>query len=168
MEKKSHSRGKRLNVLGEEHNKPILFRSDVVRQAQAIASEKEEYEKLERARIDGNKAIIALKKQAEANKKAEKALQVLARESNKDEIAVKEKAEQRVQKKKERVAKKATNIVSIRPKTPTQATNILESKLKVVRFDISVDTEGVVLASAKSTKLGRVIKPRIVLEQGRN
>ena len=62
IEKKSNKRGKRLNVLGKENSSPILFGADVVREAQAVAAVKEEKEKAERARIDGNKAASAIKK----------------------------------------------------------------------------------------------------------
>jgi hypothetical protein len=62
MEKKCYTRGKRLNVLSEEHNGPILFDIVTILHARAIQVEKEEKEKQERARISTNKAIIALKK----------------------------------------------------------------------------------------------------------
>ena len=72
-EKKSNKRGKWLNVLGKEHTKLILFKAEVVRQAQAIVAEKEAFEKAERARIDTNKVASTAKKELDAIKKAEKA-----------------------------------------------------------------------------------------------
>src|SRR6202035_5360993 len=92
-EKKCHNWGKRLNVLGEEHNKPILFSTTNVKRAQAIATEKDEKEKRERARIDANKATTALKKQKTEAAKAQKALQAAVRSANKAEVEAEEKAE---------------------------------------------------------------------------
>jgi hypothetical protein len=60
-EKKCNNRGKRLNVLSEEHNKPILFSPDKVRHAQAVQAEKEENKRKEIASIDANRAATALK-----------------------------------------------------------------------------------------------------------
>ena len=62
MEKKCYTRGKRLNVLNEEHNGPILFDTATILRARVVQAEKEEKEKQERARIDANKAKVALKK----------------------------------------------------------------------------------------------------------
>ena len=94
-EKKCRTRGKRLNVLGEEYTKPILFTASQVRRAQEIAAQKEEEERAERARIDGNKATATLKKQQTVAAKAEKALQAATRSANKDEVIAEERAERK-------------------------------------------------------------------------
>ena len=56
-EKKSRARGKKLNVLGEEHTKPIYFSIANVRLAQAKMAEKEAFQKSERTRINAKKVI---------------------------------------------------------------------------------------------------------------
>ena len=107
MEKKCRTQAKRLNVLGEEHTKPILFSSDNVRRAQAIAAEKEEKEKAKRARINSNKAAAALKKQRTEAERAEKCLQAAVRSDNREEVMAEEKAEKQAQKKKDTIKNKA-------------------------------------------------------------
>ena len=74
IEKKYYNRGKRLNVLGKEYTKLVLFNIVNLLWAQAIIVKKEEKEKEERARIDGNRAIVALKKEKLEVEKAEKRL----------------------------------------------------------------------------------------------
>ncbi len=74
MEKKYRKRGKRLNVLGKEYNSLILFDMATILRAQAFQAEKEDKEKQERAWIDENKAIIALKKQRKKEQVTDKAL----------------------------------------------------------------------------------------------
>ncbi|PMD30980.1 hypothetical protein L207DRAFT_519662 [Hyaloscypha variabilis F] len=88
-EKKSRARGKRLNVLGEEHIGPILFLAENVRRAQERFTKKEVFEKLERIRIDTKKAEIAAKKQKAKVKNAEKALQAAVREDNIEQAPMK-------------------------------------------------------------------------------
>ena len=56
-EKKSRARKKKLNVLGEEHTKPIYFSAANVRLAQAKMAEKEAFQKSERTRINAKKVI---------------------------------------------------------------------------------------------------------------
>jgi hypothetical protein len=73
-EKKSRVRGKRLNVLGEEHTKPIYFSTVNVRLVQARLAEKEVFKKSERAQIDAKKVTQAKNK---ARKDAEKAAKAL-------------------------------------------------------------------------------------------
>jgi hypothetical protein len=73
-EKKSRVRGKRLNVLREEHTKPILFSADAVQRAQELLAKKEAFAKAERERIDTENAVQALTKQKEEAEKAAKAL----------------------------------------------------------------------------------------------
>jgi hypothetical protein len=74
MEEKCHTRGKRLNVLGKEHNGPILFDTVTIFRARVVQVKKEEKEKQERARIDTNKAKVALKKQRKEEQDADKRL----------------------------------------------------------------------------------------------
>ncbi|KAH9203171.1 hypothetical protein DL95DRAFT_419257 [Leptodontidium sp. 2 PMI_412] len=73
-EKKSRVYGKRLNVLGEEHTKPIYFSAANVRLAQAKLAEKEAFEKSERIRINAKKVIQAENKARREAEKAAKAL----------------------------------------------------------------------------------------------
>ena len=73
-EQKSRVRGKRLNVLGEEHTKPIYFSAANVRLAQAKLAKKEAFAKSERARINAKKVTQAENK---ARKDAEKAVEAL-------------------------------------------------------------------------------------------
>ena len=73
-EKKSRVRGKRLNVLGEEHTKPIYFSTANVRLAQARLTEKQAFEKSERIRIDAKKVTQAENKARKDAKKVAKAL----------------------------------------------------------------------------------------------
>ncbi|PMD36941.1 hypothetical protein L207DRAFT_515411, partial [Hyaloscypha variabilis F] len=118
-EKKSRARGKRLNILGEEHTGPILFSVENVQRAQERFTKKEAFEKLERIRIDTKKAEIAAKKQKAKVENAEKALQ-----------AVKEAAQT-----------KALKALLVRIKAPIKARKALVIKKKVVRF-ISSNIKG--------------------------
>jgi hypothetical protein len=150
------------------HTKPILFKAHVIREAQAIAASKEASKKANRERIDANKAATARKKEAEAAKKAEKALQAALREDNIKEITAEEKAEQQARKKKEKAQKQAANDALVKAKTPINATKASGSKRKVVWFESGVHKEVVVPTSAKSTKSERAIKPRAVFKQSVN
>ena len=118
MEKKCYTRGKRLNVLGEEYNGPILFDTATVLRARAVQAEKEEKEKQERARIDVNKAEAALKKQRKKEQAADKALQVATRKANRVKVAAAEKAEKQVQKKKEATQKVTRKVPLPKKKLP--------------------------------------------------
>ena len=165
-EKKCHKRGKRLNVLGEEHNKAILFSSANVKRAQEIAAEKEEKEKQERARIDGNKATAALKKQKTEAEKAEKALQVATRSANKEEVQAVEKAEKQAQKKKEALQKKAEKDPPTKAKAPPKVKKIPVHAKKVISFS-GVEVEGVVVPELeKCSSHGRAIKKPVIFEKG--
>jgi hypothetical protein len=141
IEKKSHNRGKRLNLLGEEDNGPQLFAAERVRAAQAFQKEKEDEAKAKRARIDANKASTALKKAKDNAAKAEKALQAATREANKAEVDADEKAEKQARKKKDLMASKASKDPLAKAKSPAKPRKAPVRKKKVVRF-ISGDLEG--------------------------
>jgi len=165
-EKKCHNRGKRRNVLGKEHNTALLFSSVNVRRAQGIAAKKEEKEKQERARIDGNKAATALKKQKTEAEKAEKALQAATRSANKEEVQAAEKAEKQAQKKKEVLQKKAEKDPPIKVKDPPKVGKKLVRTKKVVSFS-SVEVEEVVAPEPeKRSSSGRAIKKPVIFEKG--
>ncbi|PMD34716.1 DDE-domain-containing protein [Hyaloscypha variabilis F] len=167
-EKKSRARGKRLNVLGEEHTGPILFSAENVRRAQERFAEKEAFEKSERIRIDTKKAETAAKKQKAEVENAEKALQAAAREDNIEQVRVEEKAEKQAQKKKEAAQIKALKALPVRIKAPTKARKAPVVKKKVVRF-VGGDIEGQgVETPAKQSSRGRAIKPRVIFESGSN
>jgi hypothetical protein len=165
-EKKCNNRGKRLNVLGEENNGPILFSATVVRTAQAIAVEKEEKEKQERARIDANKEAAAIKKAKKDAEKAEEALQAAIRKENKAEVEAEEKAKKQAQKQKEIVTNKASKDVLAKAKGPEKAKKAPVRERKVVQF-VGVDLEEVVPAtSQKQTSSGRAVKAPVIFEKG--
>jgi DDE superfamily endonuclease len=167
-EKKSRARGKRLNVLGEEHTKPIYFSAANVRLAQAKMAEKEAFEKSERARIDAKKVVQAENKARKDAEKAAKALQAAVREDNIAEVKIEEKAQKKAQKEKEALQSKALKAIPIRTKTPTKPKRALVKPKKQVRFVGSAQEEGVVASPVKSTSRGRAIKPRKIFEQGTN
>ena len=167
-EKKSRARGKRLNVLGEEHTKPILFSAEAVRRAQELFAEKEAFAKAERVRIDTKKATQALKKQKDEAKKAEKALQRVVREENIDEGRIEEKAELQAQKKKETTQKEVLKALPVRIKTPAKARKVSVLKKKVVSFVDSNINGGVLETPVKQSSRGRAIKPRVIFEKGSN
>jgi len=141
LEKNCRNRGKRLNVLGQENNGPILFSADNVRLAQAIATEKEEKEKAERIRIDTNKAAAALKKAQKDALQAEKDLQAATRKGNLEEVQAEEKAEKQAQNKKEAAAKKPPKVPLVAKKSPTKPRKAPVRKKKVVQF-VDVDVGG--------------------------
>ena len=140
-EKKSKSRGKRLNILGEEHIKPILFSAENVRRAQELFAEKEAFAKSERERINTKKATQALKKQRENTEKAANALQAVTRAGNIDEVRIEEKAQLQAQKKKEVREKEVSKALLVRTKTPAKARKALVIRKKVVSF-VSSDING--------------------------
>jgi hypothetical protein len=131
IEKKCRKRGKRLNVLGEEHNGPVLFDAATILRAREVQAEKEEKEKEERARIDANKANIALRKQRKEEQAADRALQVVTRETNRAEVEAAEKAEKQAQKKKEAAQKTAQKVAKSKKKLPIKDKTI-PVKRKVV------------------------------------
>jgi hypothetical protein len=149
-EKKCRNWGKRLNVLGQEANGPILFAATEVRVAQAISAEKEERGKQERARIDANKEAAAIKK---AKREAEKALQAPIRVGNKAEVEAEEKAEKRAQKKKEAHANKASKDLPAKSKSPRKAKKAHICKKRVVRFVGVVQKEGLLLCPRSALNL---------------
>jgi hypothetical protein len=166
VEKKSHKRGKRLNLLGEEDNGPQLFSTPRVKAAQAFQAAKEEKEKEDRARIDANRAASALKKAKDDAIRAEKALQAAARAANKDEVEAEEKAEKQAQKQKEAQAKKALKDPLAKAKTPAKPKKAPVRENKVVRF-VGVDPNEVVLAEPpKRTSSGRAVKAPKIFEKG--
>lgn len=167
-EKKSRARGKRLNVLGEDHTKPILFSADAVRRAQELLAKKEAFAKAERERIDTKKAAQALKKQKEEAEKAAKALQAAVREENIDEVRIEEKAQLQAQKKKEAGQKKVAKALPVRIKTPAKPKKALVIKKKVVRFISGDIDKGALETPVKQSSRGRAIKPRVIFEKGSN
>ena len=167
-EKKSHTRGKRLNVLGEEHTGPILFSVENVRRAQERFAEKEAFEKSERIRIDTKKAEAAAKKQKTEAEKAEKALQAAARKENIEEVRLEEKAKKQAQKKKEAAQTQALTALPVRIKAPAKARKALVVKKKVVRFISSNVEEQGVETPARQSSRGRAIKPRVIFESSSN
>jgi hypothetical protein len=146
-EKKCNNKGKRLNVLNKENNGLILFSATVVRTAQAIAAEKEEKEKQEKAKIDANKEAAAIKKAKKDAEKAEKALQAAIRKGNKAKVKAKEKAEKQAQKQRETLTNKASKDVLAKAKSPRKAKKAPVRERKVVQF-VGVDLEEVVLATS--------------------
>ena len=167
-EKKSRVYRKKLNVLGEEHTKPIYFSAENVRLAQARLAEKEAFEKSERARIDAKKAKQAENKVRKEAEEAEKALQVAVRKENIVEVRIEEKAESQAQKRKEALNSEAQKSLPVRTKTPAKPKRALVKSKKQVRFMGGAQEEGVVASPVKSTSRGRAIKPRKIFEQGEN
>jgi hypothetical protein len=106
-EKKSHNRGKRLNLLGEEDTGPQLFSTPRVRAAQDFQAAKKAEEEKERARIASKKAASAVKKAREEAAKADRALQLALAKEAKDQIEAENKAIKAAQKEKEKQAKQA-------------------------------------------------------------
>lgn len=167
-EKKSRVRRKRLNVLGEEHTKLILFLVDAIRRAQELLTKKEAFAKAKQERINTKKVAQAVKKQKDKAKKAAKALQAVVREENIDKVRIEEKAQLEVQKKKEAGQKKVAKALPVRIKTPAKPKKALVIKKKAVRFVSGGVDEGVLESSAKQSSQGRVIKPRVIFEEGSN
>jgi hypothetical protein len=167
-EKKRRVRGKRLNVLGEEHTKPIYFSTANVRLAQARLAKKEAFEKSGRARIDAKKVIQAESKARKDAEKVAKALQAAVREDNIDEVRVEENAQKEAQKQKEAPKSKALKSLPVRTKTPAKPRRALVKSKKQVRFVGGAQEEGVVSTPVKSTSRGRAVKPRKIFEQGKN
>jgi hypothetical protein len=168
VEKKSKAQGKRLNVLGEEHTKPILFSADNVRLAQEKAAKKEAFERSERVRIDTKKTKQALKKQRTDIEKAAKALQAAVRKENIEEVRAEEKAEKEAQKEKETTQTQALKCLPMRVKTPTKPRKALVQRKKVIRFVGSDIKGGVPETPVKQSSRGRAIKPRVIFEKGSN
>ncbi|PMD61248.1 uncharacterized protein K444DRAFT_525886 [Hyaloscypha bicolor E] len=167
-EKKSKARGKRLNVLGEEHTKPILFSADNIRRTQELFAKKEAFAKSERIRINTKKAAQALKKQKNEAEKAEKALQVAVRGENINKVRIKEKAELQAQKEKEAKQKKVPKALPVRIKTPAKPRKVPVLKKKVVSFINGNINGGVLETPVKQSSRGRAIKPRVIFEKGSN
>jgi hypothetical protein len=71
-EKKKRSRGKRLNLVGEEDNGPQFYSPSQVHRAKAYAVEIEAEEQAERDRIAANKAAAAANKVRKEQEKAER------------------------------------------------------------------------------------------------
>jgi hypothetical protein len=167
-EKKSRVYRKRLNVLGEEHTKPIYFSAANVRLAQARLAEKEAFKKSERIWIDARKATQAENKAKRDAKKAEKALQAAVRAGDINKVRIEERAQNKAQKEKEAPKSKASKAVSVRTKTPTKPKRALVKPKKQVRFMGSAQEEVVAVSLVKSTSRGRAIRPRKIFEQGTN
>jgi hypothetical protein len=165
MEKKCRTRGKRLNVLGEEHNGPILFDTATILRARVVQAEKEEKEKQERARIDANKAEVALKKQRKEEQDADKRLQAVTRRENRAEIAVAERAEKRAQKKKETAQKTAQKVTVSKKKSPPKDKTILVKRKVVDLVDSGDMGEQVEAGAPKRSRSGRVIKKKAIFEE---
>ena len=154
-------------MLGKENNDPILFSSEVVREAQAVAAAKEEQEKAERARIDGNEAAAAIKKARKEAAKAEKTLQAATWKESRAEAKAEEKAEMQAQKRKEAPISKALKDLSAKAKTPAKPRKAPIRKKKAVRF-VGGDIDEVVLASPQRlTSSGRVVKTPVIFEKGK-
>jgi len=167
-EKKNRVRGKKLNVLGKEHTEPIYFSAANVRLAQARFAKKEAFEKSERARIDANKVARAEKKARIEAEKADKALQAAVRGDNIEEVRIEEKSQKQAQKKKEAPKSEALKSLPVRNKNLAKPKIALNKHRKQVRFVGIEKTEGVVATPVKSTSRGRIVKPRVIFEQGIN
>lgn len=74
-EKKKRSRGKRLNLMGEEDNGPMFWSSAKVCQALAFQGQKQAEEQQEKDRIAVNKATAAANKLRKEQEKAKRSLQ---------------------------------------------------------------------------------------------
>jgi hypothetical protein len=168
MEKKCRMRGKRLNVLNEEHNRPILFNTAIVLRTRAIQVEKEEKEKQERARIDTNKVEATLKKQRKEEQAADKALQVATRKANRAEVVTIKKAEKQAQKKKEAAQKVAQKVPLPKKKLPLKDKTIPIRNKVVNLMDNGSVGEQVEMEVLKQSRSGRVIKKKVIFEEGSN
>ena len=167
-EKKNRIRGKKLNVLGKEYTEPIYFSAANVRLAQARFAKKEAFEKSERARIDANKVARAEKKARIEAEKADKALQAAVRGDNIEKVRIEEKSQKQAQKKKEVPKSEALKSLPVRNKNLAKPKIALNKYRKQVRFMGIEKTEGVVAIPVKSTSRGRIVKPRVIFEQGIN
>src|SRR5450432_2684678 len=79
LEKKKRKRGKRLNLLSEEDNRPQFYSQARIQAAREIKAQKEATEEENRAKIASKKALaIVAKEKADATKK-ERALQLIIR-----------------------------------------------------------------------------------------
>ena len=165
-EKKCRNRGKRLNVLGKEHDSAILFHSSNVKLAGDVAAQKVELQKQEKARIEANKVAAAIRKQEIEAKRAEKALQAVMRRDNRGEIEAEERAVKQAQKKKETVQKKVPKGPVNKEKTRTEVSKAQVPKKKVISSN-NVRGQGVVDSQPqKHSSSGRVIKQPVVFEKG--
>jgi hypothetical protein len=122
-EKKKRSRGKRLNLVGEEDNGPLLMSPSQVLRAKAISNEKEAQEQAEQDRIAAKKAAAAANKVRKEQEKAERALRTAERRR----LAAEKKLQHAVdvQARKElRAAQKAAKTLSQTRIPPTKITKV--------------------------------------------
>ena len=78
-EKKKRSRGKRLNLMGEESNGPQFYSLCTIHRAKAYALEKEALEQANRDRIASKKVVAAANKVRKEQEKAERGLRAMER-----------------------------------------------------------------------------------------
>jgi hypothetical protein len=155
-------------VLGKEYTELIYFSAANVRLVQARFAKKEAFEKSEWTRIDANKVARAEKKARIETEKADKALQAVVRGDNIEEVRIEEKSQKQAQKKKEVPKSEALKSLPVRNKNLAKPKIVLNKYRKQVRFVGVKKTEGVVVIPVKSTSRGRIVKPRVIFEQGIN
>jgi hypothetical protein len=93
---------------------------------------------------------------------------VAVRADNIDEVRIEEKAQKQAPKKKKVPKSEALKSLPVRNKTLAKPKTALNKNRKQVRFVGVEKTEGVVAIPVKSTSRGRIVKPRVIFEQGTN
>jgi hypothetical protein len=156
MEKKKRSRGKRLNLVGEESSGPQAFTPTQVHRAKAYAAKLKTEEEAERARINNNKVNAVAKKLQKEKERSERALQASIRREEVAEkkaqkaIEVQARKEQREATKQAREAQKAQKTTKKSDLKPKKAAIVVPESL------VATVVEG---SPSKVTSRGRVVKP---------
>jgi hypothetical protein len=83
-------------------------------------------------------------------------------------VRIEEQAQKQAQKKKKTPKPEALKSLPVRNKTPAKPKTALNKNRKQVRFVGVEKTGGVVVTPVKSTSRGRIVKPRVIFEQGTN
>jgi hypothetical protein len=106
-EKKKRSRGKRLNLVGEEDSGPQFYSPSRVHRAKTFADERKAEEQVEQDRIATKKATAIANRLRKEEEKAARALQASIRKQEAAEKKLQKAAEVQAQKDQRQVAKQA-------------------------------------------------------------
>ena len=160
MEKKKQNCRKRLNLVGEEANRPQVFTPNQVHCAKAYADELKAQEQTERARIDTNKATALAKRLQKEAEHAAQALQTSIRRQETAERKAKKAAEVQARKEQREAAKQAREAQNAQKTSKKSDPKCKEAAVVPPKSLVVADLVG---SLVKVTSRGRVVKQPVKL-----
>jgi hypothetical protein len=134
MEKKSHARGRKLNLLGEEDNNAQLYSPTRICAARDFQAEKDAQEQAEKDQKATKRAVSLVKKKEKEAQKAEKALQRHIAKEAREQVQAEKKATKEAAKQKAKQMKLPPKTLEKRATPTPKPAKAATPRKKTVRF----------------------------------